>query len=108
VAGSQEKQLTMEGQLTATDPLDRLRKQSHHKVHEVALEKNRAYLIELRSSLSTPTCAWRMSTGRQLAENNNISADNLNLPSGIRPERDGQVPFGRYPPSREGRRANTP
>ncbi len=37
-AAQTEKPLSIQGQLKASDPLDRLRKQGHHKVHEVELK----------------------------------------------------------------------
>jgi hypothetical protein len=44
-----EKSLVIRGELKASDPFDRLRNQSYHRVHEVDLKAGRTYLVELRS-----------------------------------------------------------
>jgi hypothetical protein len=42
--------LAVQGQLTNNDPLDKLRKGNHHKVHTFKMVPGRTYTIDLRSS----------------------------------------------------------
>src|SRR5262245_22482904 len=84
-AAQADKPLTIEGQLRATDPLDRLRQQSHHEVHEVDLKKGHLYLIELRSGAFDPFLRVEDARGKKLAENDNISKEDLNSRLGFVP-----------------------
>src|SRR5262245_53540836 len=50
VALPEEPPSALAGQLTKEDPPDGVRRGSRHKVHEVRLEKGKAYVINLRSA----------------------------------------------------------
>jgi CHAT domain-containing protein len=60
--------LVIRGELTAKDPLDRVLKQSRHKVHEVPLEAGRLYAIELRSAAFDAYLRLEDAAGKQLAQ----------------------------------------
>src|SRR5271155_162841 len=72
------KPLTIQGQLKDTDPLDRLRKQSHQRVHEVDLKANQVYLIELRSVDFDTFLRVEDAKGKSLTDNNDITPGNTN------------------------------
>src|SRR5438045_1301506 len=80
-----EKPLTINGQLKDNDPLDKLRKQSFHKVHEVELKKEQLYLIELRSVDFDTFLRIEDAKGKPLAENDDISETDLNARLGFLP-----------------------
>jgi CHAT domain-containing protein/Flp pilus assembly protein TadD len=60
--------LVLRGELTAKNPLDRVLKQSGHKVHEVQLEAGQLYAIELRSTVFDAYLRLEDTAGKQLAE----------------------------------------
>jgi hypothetical protein len=55
------------GQLTKTDPLDKIQQQSHCKVHEVQLQAGKAYSISLASDQFRPHVRFEDAQGRRLA-----------------------------------------
>ncbi|MCI0462557.1 MAG: hypothetical protein L0Z62_36875 [Gemmataceae bacterium] len=71
------KPVIIEDRLTRDDPLDRLRRQSHHKIHEVTLAKNISYLIDLDST-DFDTYLRLENAGKVLAENDDINPQDLN------------------------------
>jgi CHAT domain-containing protein/tetratricopeptide (TPR) repeat protein len=84
-----EKSLVIRGELKASDPLDRLRKQSYCRVHEVDLKAGRTYLVELRSPDFDTFLRVEDTQGRVLAENDDIGKTDLNSRLAIVPERRG-------------------
>jgi tetratricopeptide (TPR) repeat protein/CHAT domain-containing protein len=60
--------LQVAGKLTGTDARDRVRKGSHHRVHEVPLQAGKHYLIDLVSADFDPFLRLENDTGKQLAE----------------------------------------
>jgi hypothetical protein len=62
------KEIEINGRLTAKDVLDDVRKDSHHKVHEVRLTAGRVYQIDLRSSEFDPYLRLEDSGRKRLAE----------------------------------------
>ncbi len=84
-AAQADKPLTIQGRLQASDPLDRVRKQSHHKVHEVELKKDQLYLIELRSADFDTFLRVEDAQGKKLAENDDIGETDLNSRLGFVP-----------------------
>src|SRR5581483_1003959 len=60
---------TFQDNLAASDPLDRFRKESHHKSHTVTLEANRAYRIDLQSSQFDPFLRIEDASGENLLYN---------------------------------------
>src|SRR5262249_61673489 len=62
------KPLVFRGVLTAKDPLDRVLKQSRHKVHEVKLEVGKFYAIDLESAAFDAYLRLEDAAGKQLAE----------------------------------------
>src|SRR5262249_34275122 len=68
--GGQDKEvivLNVAGKLTVADPKDRVRKGSHHQVHEVRLQAGKQYVIDLVSTDFDAFLRLEDDSGNQLA-----------------------------------------
>jgi tetratricopeptide (TPR) repeat protein len=88
--GQADEPLTFRGELKKSDPRDRLRKHSPHKVHEVDLKKGQAYRIELHSARFDTFLRVEDGTGKVMAENDDIGPTDLNSRLGFVPQRSGK------------------
>src|SRR5437773_428459 len=61
--------LKVEGKLTPDDPKDAVRKNSHHKVHTVKLQKDVVYRMDLISTQFDAYLRLEDAAGKQLEEN---------------------------------------
>jgi hypothetical protein len=89
IAGFQNKVvLSVRGTLTEHDPLDRVRFDSHHRVHLVRLSADRRYLIDLKSQEFDAYLRVEDAAGTHLAEadDNGVNLD-ARLP--FQPPHDG-------------------
>jgi hypothetical protein len=77
-AAQPAKPIVIDGKLTKDDPLDRHLKQSHHKVHELQLDKGQAYLIDLEADLFDAMLRIEDAGGKGLAGNDDIGVEDLN------------------------------
>src|SRR4051794_33216968 len=74
-----EKAVAIVGWLGKNDALDRVRKQSHHKVHEIALTAGRLMMIELRSVDFGGFLRLEDAAGKTVAENDGAEDRNARL-----------------------------
>jgi tetratricopeptide (TPR) repeat protein len=70
--------LVVRGELKATDPTDRVRKQSHVKVHEIELKEGEAMLAHLRSVDFDPMLRVEDAKGKVLGSNDDIGNGDSN------------------------------
>jgi hypothetical protein len=89
-AAQDAKPITIDGKLTRTDPLDRLRKESFHRAHELRLSKSTAYLIELSSKDFDTFLRIEDADGAALAENDDAGHEDLNSRVGFVPPQSGK------------------
>lgn len=68
----------IQSRLTADDPLDRVRKRSHCKVHEVKLEAGQQYRIDLTSRDFDTYLRLEDKDGKTLDENDDVGPKDLN------------------------------
>jgi hypothetical protein len=80
--------LRVQGQLTNTDPKDKLRKSSHHKVHLCKMEAGHTYVIDLQSTQFDTYLRLEDPRGTDLAQDDD-SGGNLNARITFRPTRTG-------------------
>lgn len=81
--------LSIQGQLTAQDPLDKVQRGSHHKVHLFKMKAGMTYFIEMRSNTLDSFLRLEDSTNTQLASDDDSGGD-LNARITIRPTQDGE------------------
>jgi CHAT domain-containing protein/Flp pilus assembly protein TadD len=84
------KPLVITGELTKKDPFDKVRKASHHKVHELELKAGEIYMIDLRSVDFDTFLRLEDATGKKISENDDISAVDLNSRLGFVPKKSGR------------------
>lgn len=78
------------GELTRADPLDRERKASYFKVHELDLQAGEIYVLDLRSAAFDTFLRLEDGTGRKISENDDISPTDLNSRLGFVPKKTGK------------------
>jgi thiol-disulfide isomerase/thioredoxin len=85
---TEEPAFSTKGKLTGDDPMDRVRKDSHSKTHEVKLEGGKAYIVYLMSKSFDPYLRVEDAEGKSLGENDD-GGGGLNSKLMIRPEKGG-------------------
>jgi CHAT domain-containing protein/Tfp pilus assembly protein PilF len=81
--------LLVRGELTDTDPVDRVQKPSPARVHEIELKAGQAILAELRSIDFDPWLRVEDDEGKILGQNDDIGPGNLTSRLGFLAPRDG-------------------
>jgi CHAT domain-containing protein len=83
------KPLVITGELTKKDPLDKERKASHHKVHELELQAGEIYMIDLRSVDFDTFLRLEDAAGKKISTNDDISTTDRNSRLGFAPKKTG-------------------
>jgi tetratricopeptide (TPR) repeat protein len=82
--------LLVRSELKATDPLDRVQKQSHVRMHNIDLQEGQAILAELRSLDFDPLLRIEDDEGQVLGQNDDVGPGDLTSRLGFVAPRAGQ------------------
>lgn len=99
-----EKPLDIKGELTDQDPNDRIRPESHHKVHEFKMQSGKTYRIDLNSDQIDTLLRIEDADGKQLALDDD-GGGGLNSRLIFKAPADGtyKLIVTTYPPKQKGR-----
>jgi CHAT domain-containing protein len=84
------KPLVITGELTKKDPFDKVRKASHHKVHELELKAGEIYMIDLQSADFDTFLRLEDGAGQKISENDDVSENDRNSRLGLVPKKSGK------------------